>query len=980
MKNYSKINDAKDLITKEYLESNTAGKKSVGTNAEVFNDYENSIALGEYSSVHGKSTNKYDAIERPEKIYYKALPNTVVALKKDLIVECGDYIPAPFNFDYLIIEKSGDVNIRLEFKDPETQQYAGEKYLESGKWYPSDYPEEETAHINVEQYGPEGSWKIQAVTEGGVELYDFESLQFSADSTDSLGELDKVYTYKDVWGNTRYTLWQEHHPDWKGTDEGYLLQDPLSYYDEPGVYQLRFRKDYMQTENYKQLFSGNPYSDLDVYIAGRSYYVNGTDDGGYINIPAADEDGVSIVTVRDDSYEQDDDSSNDDLEVIRSTYQLRIVAKDIVDVYKYIEGTPVEELVKEASSEDPIYKTILYEALKNGNTLFALAEGNSATVFGENSITNGNGSFAAGISALALRNYSVSIGRNTESRGPGAVSFGSGSKATGIYSFAVGEANIASGYASIALGDHNTATNYNCFAGGYQSKATGNTSFAFGLNTQANGKRSIALGDNAKANGPTSIAIGSYLEANGKDSITVGYNNKANGDASIALGINNTAEKNAVTIGEANTASERAFALGRGNKISGLNGAIGLGNINTVYANNGAAAIGERNTVGFDPILEENKDRQQTTSAFAMGRTCLAEGDAAVALGESAKAIGKASFAVGYNAEALATQSIALGRWTKAGGNYQTVLGRANKVIEDSSAVLIVGSGMHPDNENGSRSNAMVVYQDGNVSISGIPYDTTHVTTKYYVDSEIKYNKTLLSNQINTTKTSLENLINNKAYRTIFNNQLSGKTDFDTESFVSGQGSVAVGRNHSVDGDWGSVAIGNQCWVIGKNGSVVIGQKSGVESESAYAIGLECKSYNIGAIAIGQLSEAHGKASFAAGYHANAETNGSIAIGRWTKAAGDYQTVLGRANEPVSNFNAVLVVGTGMQDDERSNGMIVWKDGRVEIGADPTNAMDVVTKQYLDSKLGDINTTLLNIIAQQEAIIAKQNELLGGNS
>ena len=49
MKNYSSIKDPKDIVTKEYVDNNSIGKKSSGVNAEIFNDYYFNYYKGYYT-------------------------------------------------------------------------------------------------------------------------------------------------------------------------------------------------------------------------------------------------------------------------------------------------------------------------------------------------------------------------------------------------------------------------------------------------------------------------------------------------------------------------------------------------------------------------------------------------------------------------------------------------------------------------------------------------------------------------------------------------------------------------------------------------------------------------------------------------------------------------------------------------------------------------------------------------------------------
>ena len=195
---------------------------------------------------------------------------------------------------------------------------------------------------------------------------------------------------------------------------------------------------------------------------------------------------------------------------------------------------------------------------------------------------------------------------------------------------------------------------------------------------------------------------------------------------------------------------------------------------------------------------------------------------------------------------------------------------------------------------------------------------------------------------------------------------------------ASGNYGIASG-SHSVASAYMSRAIGIRCEASGPS-SIAVGTDAKASGFHSLAIGLKAEAKDNSSVAIGRKCQATGFASFAAGIGAKANGQRSVSIGWNTIAANDCQTVLGSYNNVDSDKNAIFMVGIGTTEENRRNGLVVRKDGRVSVGADPTSEMDVVTKQYFDKTIGDINSTLLNIIAQQNAIIAKQNELLGGNA
>jgi hypothetical protein len=716
------------------------GQDGTGIGSEIFNDYENNTAFGDYSSAHGKSSKNFNSITKPEKIYYKALPGTVGHENKK-IIELNTQIKPPFDFDYLLIDKSGFVDVVIQYTNATTE------YIEDDKWYPSDHDSEDITIDRIyldflDGYDPDAYCNWYAVTEG-KDFYDFESLQFTTDSTDALGEVNTVYSYVDSWRNTRYTLWQDYHPELTGKEAGYQLHTQQTGGMDVGKYQLRFKETYMQTAEYQSICSGD-YDGYrnDLRFMNVCVYEDGSDYGVDAELTIIDADkGIFEATV----YSSE-----------TGWTELSVDKANIVDVYKWTEATPIEELVTEVPLNDYIHNTILYEAFVNGGESFSLADGEASTVFGKDNITNGYGAIASGRNSIAAANYSLALGRDTEARGPGAFAVGLGGKATGMYSFAANEKGVASGYASIVIGDHCASTNYYSFSGGYQSKSSGHSAMAFGFLCEANGPQSVALGSAVKANGENSIAIGKANEVNGNTSAAIGYDNKVSGVLGIAIGTSNINDGCGIGIGESNTISDNGYAFGKANKVYGYNAVAALGAANTIIesAFNGAVAIGHKNTVSGE-------------TSCALGVECKSKGSGSVALGRRSEANGRASIAAGLSAIANGTDSVAIGRYSKAAGDYQTVIGRANAPISGKKAVLIVGTGMYDTEE--SRKNGLVVYEAGNVTIGADPVNAMDVVTKQYFDNNtikdigkenVSYNSTNGKDTLDSSYTdTLENTI-----------------------------------------------------------------------------------------------------------------------------------------------------------------------------------------------------------------------------
>ena len=80
--------------------------------------------------------------------------------------------------------------------------------------------------------------------------------------------------------------------------------------------------------------------------------------------------------------------------------------------------------------------------------------------------------------------------------------------------------------------------------------------------------------------------------------------------------------------------------------------------------------------------------------------------------------------------------------------------------------------------------------------------------------------------------------------------------------------------------------------------------------------------------------------------------------------------VVGQANK--DNSSALFIVGNGGYSgttvSKRSNALEVLNDGRVTIGAGPTNDMDVATKKYVDDKHLFVHAICLSNSAQDSNV------------
>lgn len=192
-------------------------------------------------------------------------------------------------------------------------------------------------------------------------------------------------------------------------------------------------------------------------------------------------------------------------------------------------------------------------------------------------------------------------------------------------------------------------------------------------------------------------------------------------------------------------------------------------------------------------------------------------------------------------------------------------------------------------------------------------------------------------------------------------------------AFVSGSNNIASGHYADVSGQ-DNIGTGERAFIRGA-GNKIYGFSSSVfgnsnvayeDAKFSFAAGQGNKVYSLYSVAINYNNQAKAQSSFAAGESSQARALGTFVQGnycyadkQWSRALGyylnaklPYQTVIGKYNADVAG--SLFLVGNGTDSgNARKNAFIVYEDGRAAVGKDPTNAMDVATKQYVDNAVTD---------------------------
>jgi hypothetical protein len=398
------------------------------------------------------------------------------------------------------------------------------------------------------------------------------------------------------------------------------------------------------------------------------------------------------------------------------------------------------------------------------------ASGLYSTAMGFSTVADGFASTAMGYNTTASGNYSTAMGYGTTASGDHSTAMGFGTTASGFYSTATGQSTIASGYSSTAMGIQTTASGYYSTAMGvsnttrsYSSLAIGQFNdsiatssltgwvatdpvFYIGNGTASNNRHNamvvykngnmVLKNDAAVILDPGVLTVpltgsgtrmmwipqksafragtvgGTQWDAGniGTWSSAMGYNTIANGNFSTAMGYSTTASGFISTAMGYNTTASGVHSTALGN------GTTASGNYSTAMGNNTAASGNYSTAMG-------NNTAASGYVSTAMGDLTTASGDNSTALGNGTTASGFYSTAMGRDNTASGDYSTAMGRGNTARSYSSLAIGRYNDSIATSipffwastDPLFYIGNGA----SNAARSNAMVVYKNGNTDHNG---------------------------------------------------------------------------------------------------------------------------------------------------------------------------------------------------------------------------------------------------------------------
>ncbi len=184
-------------------------------------------------------------------------------------------------------------------------------------------------------------------------------------------------------------------------------------------------------------------------------------------------------------------------------------------------------------------------------------------------------------------------------------------------------------------------------------------------------------------------------------------------------------------------------------------------------------------------------------------------------------------------------------------------------------------------------------------------------------------------------------------------------------NIASGIFSTAIGSGNTASGNH-STAMGYNTNASGSESSAM-GFGTTASGSSSTAMGLSTTSSGENSTAMGESTIASGASSTAIGLATTSSGENSTAMGKSTKANGYSSLVAGMHNDSlvaaqtaVNTTTPLFIVGNGNSNADRSNALVVLKNGNVAIGdnGNPVNRLHITggTSANLSSSTGYITT------------------------
>ncbi len=606
-------------------------------------------------------------------------------------------------------------------------------------------------------------------------------------------------------------------------------------------------------------------------------------------------------------------------------------------------------------------------------------------------------SAAFGINPKAAGNQAFAVGFAPNASGLDAIALGNQVNATSTSSVAIGRGNTASGVNSMALGANITSETYGQTTFGYyNTNVTGNASapvttdrlFVVGngvVNSEFMIERSDALvilkNGNTSINGtltidgdnqgmeagytlpaqdgttnqvmttdgsgnvswsdasegttlPTGGTNGQILSTDGSGNYS--WVNDATGTSAFSTTANVTSNANGDTVND-----DFLFGSPQVASISGTDddhriffdksrGAFRAGQVTGLQWN-------ESNT-GFQSVAFGSNNIASGDATFASGVSNVVAGYAASALGDNNTVVGNYASAQGVRLTSEAYNQFTIGQWNTAHGGTPDASGWIN-----TDRLFVIGNGT----TGSSRSDALVILKNGNTTLNGtltIDADNQGSGASYTLPAQDG-----TANQVLTTDGS-----GNVSWAAAS----TATAVLETIDEGNGEGIIIANR---IAANYGNVGLN----AVDLSTSLAASTTKGATGNYATALGIGTTASGFASLASGEDTVASGSLSTAIGFGALAEGNNSIAFGENSRARAFNETVIG-LNNTISNpasttaFNAndrLFVIGNGTDTANKSDAMVVLKNGNTTINGNTTVNGDVVTNGIKVNSLPAFNVT-----------------------
>jgi hypothetical protein len=448
------------------------------------------------------------------------------------------------------------------------------------------------------------------------------------------------------------------------------------------------------------------------------------------------------------------------------------------------------------------------------------------------------------------------------------------------------------------------------------------------------------------------------------DLIDTPINNLLDGDNTNALYQTSEKDDTALSFGFTDLPKDNITTdpTGTYNKVTqtGAN-ALSLGT--SVATGKRSVAIGSSNIAG-------RAGHTGSHAALAMGKDNFAEGDASAAigyanyskgfystaLGQSNQALGEASHAEGFQSIARSNYSHAEGCQAEASntnahaeGYDTTASGMASHAegsSSDATAEAAHAEGWH------TKATAEGAHAEGYASLAsfrGAHAEGSSVAKASYAHSE------------GLETIAQQEAAHSEGYYTDASGYAAHAEGKETHATAEGAHSEGI-ATHAVN--TAAHAEGNDTGAAGA-ASHAEGWQSYAMATCSHAEGIQTRA---GGINDDGTPNGIGEGAHAEGYNTIAEHHFSHASGYFTRTSKNSQTVVGSYN--ADDSSAMFIVGNGTADNDRRNVLVAKDSGRVTIGADPVDPMDVATKQYVDAHAGSGSGSAQTYVQDTEPVDA----------